>query len=196
MITTSLTRFRNNPSLGVIFILGLVSWRLDATFPLHLAVLRGDVEAVVDLFSNGVYIDVNEANKKLGGKTALHLALQFKQRETLVWLLIHKGANIRVIDGCGATPLHYAVTYSQYNEIVKFLIESGADVNATNNKGETPLYEATKRKHVEQMKMLVYAGALVEDRTLSLSKSLAVRLRKWCMHYISTFPAFPALPTV
>jgi hypothetical protein len=51
-------------------------------------------------------------------------------------------------------------------DCVKFCLEMGANVNSRAKNGKSPLYYATLRGHVEVVRILLDAGATVEERSL------------------------------
>jgi quinoprotein dehydrogenase-associated probable ABC transporter substrate-binding protein len=78
-----------------------------------------------------------------------------------VKFLIGKGADVNKPDSQGWTPLLNAARQKK-DEIAKALIELGADVNLAND-GMTPLVAALMRDHVPTVKVLLDAGAQLEE---------------------------------
>jgi ankyrin repeat protein len=123
--------------------------------PLHLAVDRGDREAVEILLNSGADPNV----KDLAGGTPLHWAVASGFPD-LVELLLERGADPNARDNAGNTPLHIAAMghTSEVAEMfielaprfgleypydrldtIRILLEYGADLTAKNNYGQTPI---------------------------------------------------------
>lgn len=100
---------------------------------LHRAVLRGHMDIVDLLISNGANVDL----KSESGDTALHYAAQ-KNHIGIAEMLLKNGADINLKGYRGLVPLHFAVTFDSVQLCEKFIIQ-GADVNVTNDDGQTPL---------------------------------------------------------
>ncbi len=99
------------------------------------------------------------------GATPLHKAIRSNQLEVVKWLL-SVGAELEAVDNFRETPLHHAVKPRISKEITSLLLGSGADVAARNKNGETPLHHATFFDRIDQMALLLEAGAdprLVKD---------------------------------
>lgn len=101
---------------------------------LYHAAFMKDKQLIEGLFEHGV--DVN--SKGYGGKTALHVAIDLDDEDTVNWLL-SRGANIDALDddACGAL-CRAAANGNQL--IVQWLLERGADPNVKAfDYGLTPL---------------------------------------------------------
>jgi len=79
---------------------------LAGAFPLHLAIVKGDIDVVRTLIDYGARLDIKAANQD--GATPLHWASFFLQ-ESMVRLLVESGAPINFVDDNGATPVDTAV---------------------------------------------------------------------------------------
>jgi ankyrin repeat protein len=79
-------------------------------------------------------VQTNEASKK----SALMLAVEKKQTETVSLLLGHPKINIHQTDSAGNKALHYAALEND-QESVKMLMKKGASIKDKNNTQKTPL---------------------------------------------------------
>ena len=144
--------------------------------PLHYAAIKGHIDMVELLLTNGADIEAKTTQPILTngadieakitqpmGRTALHLAASWKHKG-VVRLLVAKGAEINTKDtdtNSGRTALHYAVE-SNSKEIAEFLIVNGADINAKARKpkgGYTPLTIAAFWGNKEMVELLLTSGA-------------------------------------
>ena len=110
--------------------------------PLHYAVKKGNVEAVLDLIT---YSDINieVPKKKLACDYDYFLRQNFPQCE---------------MEGLKLTPLHVACEYG-HEEITRILIEMGsANLSAENKKRQTLLHKACEMDRVNILKILLLAG--------------------------------------
>jgi len=112
-------------------------------FPLHRAVVQGDVELVEALLLSNNNADINQ--KDNDGCAPLHLAARIG-REAIVEFLLNNGANANLQDKDGWTPLYSAACHGR-EAIVKLLLANGADVNLKDNSGKTPLQIATRKDY-------------------------------------------------
>ncbi|TAE46929.1 MAG: hypothetical protein EAZ89_19060 [Bacteroidetes bacterium] len=108
----------------------------DGNYPLHVAVLSGDAEALADLLNQ----EANPDSKNREGDTALHLAARLGNRQ-LAELLIVGEADVNARNYIYAAPLHVAAEQDNA-DMVSLLAENGAEVEARNNRGQTPLHKA------------------------------------------------------
>jgi ankyrin repeat protein len=74
--------------------------------------------------------------------------------ETVMKVLLEKGADIESKDNEGRTALMRAAIYDQ-KTIVKLLLEKGADVNSKDNAGHTALWFAYKDRHQSIVDLLL-----------------------------------------
>jgi ankyrin repeat protein len=102
----------------------------------------------------GELLRVRTADLMVGN--ALHAAA-VGGRESVVQLLLEKGADVNAQGGQYGNALHAAVV-GGHKGIVKLLIEKGADVNARGPYG-TPLQAASFRGHEELVRLLLEKGA-------------------------------------
>jgi len=90
----------------------------------------------------------------------LHLAAYFGI-ETIVQLLLEKGADVNAADQGGWTPL-YRASGMGHIDVVKLLLEKGAHIEAADRGGQTPLYRASGIGHIDVVKLLLEKGAHIE----------------------------------
>jgi hypothetical protein len=90
--------------------------------------------------------EVNPNISTLSQKTALMLAIEMEQTETVSLLLDHPQINIHQKDTDGNTALHYAVLVND-NESVELLIERGASIREENDSNQTPIQLAKDKKN-------------------------------------------------
>ncbi|MCE9507444.1 MAG: ankyrin repeat domain-containing protein [Alphaproteobacteria bacterium] len=96
----------------------------------------GGREDIVDiLLQSGSNINIHNPNNY--SWTALHYAAAYSDKETVIPLLVKKGANINTVDDRGQTALHCAADYSKFPS-VKALVACGADANIRDNRGNRP----------------------------------------------------------
>jgi ankyrin repeat protein len=103
---------------------------------------------------------VNE--KDSDGRIALHFAA-WRGNETVVRLLVDRGADVKAEDNNAETVLHRAA--SKGNEaVVRLLVDRGADVKAKDNYGKTVLHSAASGGNEAVMRLLVDRGADVKAK--------------------------------
>lgn len=78
----------------------------------------------------------------------------WKNHETIVKLLVEKGASVDFKDFQERTPLHEAAYYGHVN-LVEFYIEKGAGINAVDKFGQTPLFRAVDGGRHDCVELLV-----------------------------------------
>ena len=93
-------------------------------------------ETVKLLLCNGAMI-----NTCKNGLCPLYLACQ-REHESIVQLLLNKGADVNLCNEKGFSPL-YVACHTGHEGIVQILMNSGADKNVCNKNGLSPLYIAT-----------------------------------------------------
>ena len=135
--------------------------------PLMLAATNGRLEIVKLLISYGadIYLRDNER------RTALQHAAYNNHSDIMAYLLEH-GANI---DDEKSTnnPLLHVVCRLAYIGPIKVLLKFGFDVNArSTNQGRTPLHVATVHDNVDIVRLLLDAGADIEDQADSERRAI------------------------
>src|SRR6266850_666273 len=126
------------------------------------AVKRADKVAVRALLQQRVDVNRPEAD----GMTALHWAARLDDVETAD-LLIRAGANVKAATRYGVMPLSLA-------SAVQVLIEAGADVRARSKGGFTPLLFGVRRGAIDVVRVLLAAGADVNETVQGTAFSTGV----------------------
>lgn len=126
----------------------------DEQTALHLAVISGSAAVVRGMVENyGADIAIQDKY----GNTPLHLAIQYKRKGVLRFL-VWKGANVNLPDKYGRTAMHWAAGMGDA-VTVKLLLSKGADYTARDDDGRTPLFLAAQPGHTAVVKMLMDHGA-------------------------------------
>jgi ankyrin repeat protein len=89
------------------------------------------------------------------GRPALHRAAS-TGNESMICLLLDKGANINVQDSLGQTALHVAIE-SGSESAVKALLEKNIDANVKDSEGRTGLFQAVQNDNAVLAKLLLEA---------------------------------------
>ncbi|KAL2821430.1 ankyrin [Aspergillus cavernicola] len=121
--------------------LGFIRW-IGVKEPLHgahLAAFFGLLGPIDVLLSRNM-LDINLEDQQ--GRTLLTWATAYGH-ETLVHMLLQRGANPNSTNKFGFSPLFYA-TVSGKSSIIRSLIEAGAEVNVVDKNGRTPLFHAAE----------------------------------------------------
>ena len=161
--------------------------------PFMCAAIDGHVYCMEVLRKYGA--DLMTTDKK--GKTALHLAVEAEQVESvksLVKLAADAGTNgqsayltklLEAADTDGSKPLHIATTKGAF-DIFKTLVDAGADVNARNNLVRTPLHCAVTERQDDIATNLVSRGAAVDalDSSRETPLMLAVKYNVPAISYL------------
>ena len=135
---------------------------------LHMAVRRGQKEAVALLLEKGA--NVNAERK---GKTPLEFA---GKNEEIAALLREKGGKTgKEIKAAGSI---FSAAQSGLVDAVKTHLAAGVDVNGKNKGGYTALHLASKKGHVEVAKVLLEAKAAV---------AAASKSGKTALHYVANY---------
>lgn len=120
---------------------------------LHIAVARGDLDAVKACLAQGRSTEVLAGD----GLAPLHWALA-RPEVTVMEVLLAHGSPVDIRSEEGATPLMNAVQMSK-PLFVSFLLERGAEVDARDLRGFTSLHRAAEMGHLDVAKILIAAGA-------------------------------------
>ena len=121
--------------------------------PLTLAAAFGTREAVSALVEAGADV---KAQSRASGLTALHVAWR---DESVIRLLLDRGADVNAKTLLGATPLLVASSANGTEAVVSLLLEKGADPNAAEARGVTPLIAAAGVGNTAAAKLLLEHGA-------------------------------------
>ncbi|XP_032828366.1 ankyrin repeat and SOCS box protein 11-like isoform X2 [Petromyzon marinus] len=114
-------------------------------------------------------------SKDFYGKTPLYWAA-YKGHRACMEQLIGHGADVNSQCKHGSTPLHTVI--GLYPDCAILLIQHGADVNQSDKWGVTPMYLAACNGHLDGLRLLVHAGAVMTYRnkkTGEVPKQLATR---------------------
>ena len=141
--------------------------------PLYLACNAGHYDTVLMLLEE-CKAKMNSANKK--GKTPLFIACE-KNRETIVHLLLAKGASVDKIDQHGSTALHISCSLG-FENISENLLQKGASINKRDSNGNTPLYEACRGGHQHVIYILISHKVDVNKANNSGSTPLMISCAK------------------
>lgn len=109
--------------------------------PLHDVVIKGDIEGVNQLLTEGANVNATAFN----GMTPLSFAAK-TGRLDIVKLLIEKGADINTQNIDGLSPAYYAIQKGHAGVLI-YLVEQGADITVINAFGDTLLHSAVSQEH-------------------------------------------------
>ena len=141
---------------------------------------RGNIK-IVELLLLNEEIEIDKED--YSGNKALYFAIQEGYLE-IVKCLITAGSQINRTDSdkYGNTYLHLACIMD-HTEIVKTLITAGIrSINCENNEGVTPLQAAIKNDNLELVKLLLAAGAQVNQRNTSYKTGFITPLMVACIN--------------
>jgi ankyrin repeat protein len=127
--------------------------------PLHYAAIYGNIGAIQALVAAGVDLESRDAP----GGTPLHLASEEGQVAAVSYLL-DLGSPIETTDNSGCRAIHRAV-YERHDSVVELLLQRGASVLGR-GESHTPLWLAAHRGSVSCCKLLLDAGAPVDDDSI------------------------------
>ena len=102
-------------------------------------------------------------NEKYENEVKLHIASRHGNAEEVKRLICKHMVNVNIKMGWeGSTPLREAA-FGGHNEVICILFEARADTEQRNRDGYTPLIAAISNHHIEAVKILLGAGALVDN---------------------------------
>ncbi len=125
--------------------------------PLHLAILKGDVDLVKLCYNSQI---INTGNES--GFTPLHLAAT-RGNDALIDVLRANGARVDTRDNLMATPLHFAAACGNVAVILCLVQKHNADIHAVDKMWATPLNYAAYSGKTEAVDCLVGLGASVNE---------------------------------
>ena len=121
------------------------------------AASRGDLDQVVYALDQGADIDWHNPFKQ--DRTPLHVAA-WNDHESIVGLLVDRGADIDAADVDRRRPLHVAA-WNGHESVVGLLVDRGADVDAADAYRDTPLHMAAREGHDSVARLLLDRGASI-----------------------------------
>lgn len=130
--------------------------------PLHCAAANGEIDTIQTLINNpeqpiNLNTPFNCIDHPFHGKTAFHLAIEFKHTEIVLELI--KVSTNCVLDQDKNHPIHLAAKNGDLN-LFKALLKNDPNlINKTNRLGETPLICAAANNHQEIVKFLIEQNA-------------------------------------
>lgn len=130
----------------------------DGQTPLMHAVSANAEQVTLSL----IKLNANPHVYDVTGNTSLHWAVAMN-RLRMVEILLYFGANADTKNKAGATPLSLAVIKNDPS-ITKRLLDYGADVMVMDHNGSTPLHKAVQAKAMDNVWLLLMAGASKETK--------------------------------
>lgn len=122
---------------------------------IHDACKTGDLKLVQQIIA----LDPSQMQAKTPeGKSPLHMATGWGQKEIVTWLL-QNGADINALNNNGGMPIHVAASQNQ-PECAEILLQNGADLEALRELGGmTPLAIAVLKDNYRVAEFLLEKGA-------------------------------------
>mgnify|MGYP001354399174 CR=1 FL=1 len=122
---------------------------------IHDACKAGDLNRVKQLIAKD---PAQMQAKTPEGKSPLHMATGWGQKEIVIWLL-QNGADINALNNNGGMPIHVAASQNQ-PECAAILLQSGADIEALRELGGmTPLAIAVLKDNYQAAEFFLKNGA-------------------------------------
>ena len=119
----------------------------DGELALHIACRNSP--QIVQLLTN---CDINSLTENKDANSPLHIACEYEQEDTVLYLVEKRGCNVNLLNRRGFSALHIACRESL--TIVKLL--KGSEVNSTDADGNTALHIACINKNYEIVKYLLH----------------------------------------
>ena len=139
--------------------------------PLHIAVSRGNKEAVISLIEGNANLEAKDDYNR----TPLHVAAEHGFTEIMLLLVHGKPASfLEVRDLHGYLPWHYAATAS--GEAVRLLAKLKASLNETDTEERTALHLAAKTGSIDCLSALLELK--VDHHAIAKDKSTALDICK------------------
>lgn len=123
----------------------------DFHYPIHAAVIRGDITIVDYLLDSGAH--VNAKTDDPFHDTPLHVAVKSNAYD-IACLLLRRGADAKEKNEMGETPIVHATTVN----MAKLFVDNGADINVVDTQGKTILFTAASTGNEELVKYLIDSG--------------------------------------
>ncbi len=124
--------------------------------PLFIALSKGNLEITKMLIESKAKIE--EVNKK--GESILFEAIKGGSTECYEYIRL-LSPNYKKIDHNGNTLLHLASSLSN-SKMLKYLLENGDNPHLVNNVYETAIFNAVRYKYLDNVTLLLKAGAYVD----------------------------------
>ncbi|KAL2009325.1 hypothetical protein VTN00DRAFT_7519 [Thermoascus crustaceus] len=142
----------------------VVRWLLDhgvdqsakdknQTTALHLAAQKGH-KGIVEMLSRNVD---NLLARNTFGQDPLILAAQGNSEESIIRIMVEKGADLTARDVPGRGALEYAAMRGD-DAVVRLLIEKGAPLDSRDGFGRTALHYASMSRHASTVRLLIEKG--------------------------------------
>ena len=145
--------------------------------PLHLAVLRGQIDVVQLLLEEKAEIEATDSD----GYAPLHLAVLRGQID-VVQLLLEEKAEIETTDEIGRTALFLAAGHYQI-EVAQLLLEKNAQIEASDYYERTPLHLAVEVGGRDIVQLLLKKNAEIEAQSSTDRRGFApLHLAAVCGH--------------
>lgn len=131
----------------------------DVQYPLHRAVIRGDLNSLFKAINNGASVNQRDGL----GRTPLMTAIA-AHRQDCVRALLKWGADVAERDRKGLTALHWTALTGA-TAAARELLTRHANVNTLDKLDRTPLLYAVAQQHTALVELLLHYGAapLAED---------------------------------
>jgi len=129
--------------------------------PLCVAARKGNTVAVRLLLQAGADPNIIGSDRL----TALAWAI-FSGHQSTITALLDGGADVHVLLQNKQTMLMKAVGHPENKGLIRYLVDQGVDINAIDTLGRTALMIAAEANHVDDVKVLLAAGAdpMIRDR--------------------------------
>jgi ankyrin repeat protein len=152
-----------------------INFNLDMRDEDHLLYETALMFACRNLKSNSVSelltAGANLKNKDEVGRTAVHIAFETEDTDTINAVIYHPDLDPDTKDLNNVTILMVAADYG-LNSVVSYLISQGASVLAKDASGQTALMYAAKKGHTDVLGTLLTGGAAIEARDYSDNTAL------------------------
>ena len=106
---------------------------------------EGDVQAVAAWLDEGGGVDAGCAKRD---DVTLLISAAYGGQETVVRMLLQRGASVNLQDSLGCTTALMDAAYNGHTTIVQALLDAKADVSLQDNDGSTALVIAEQEQHI------------------------------------------------